>query len=153
MSNLQTLNNVTIDIFEDDGLNIVDVFLEPDIGTCERVVQNDPFPLEIKGTLSWSCDIPTLVDPSSFDLILDVFISGVETQEPQGTRTIRYEIRVPGEEDPIIIIEQTIDVNDEDTGCSIARAGTRNLSFFAVMALIPGFLLIRRIRRIRRKYS
>jgi len=151
LSNLQTLNNVTIDIFEDEGLNITDAFLEPEIGECDRVVQNDPFPLEVKGRLAWSCDIPTLVDPSSFDLILDVFISGIETEEPSGQRTIRYEVRVPGDEDPILIIEQTIDVNDEDTGCSIAKAGTRNLSFLAVMALIPGLILLRRIRRSRGK--
>jgi len=53
--------------------------------------------------------------------------------------------------DPLIVL-QLFRVVDEDTGCTLAAAGTRSYGTLAVFALIPGLVLLRIFtRRLRRK--
>jgi len=77
---------------------------------------------------------------------------GVETKEPRGSRVIQLIIRSDEFINNPLIGFITIIVQDKDTGCTLAPAGTRDLGIWAVFALIPGLVLLRLFtRRLRRK--
>ena len=88
---------------------------------------------------------------SSVDLIVDVFASGIETSDGDNQRFVKYVLDAPELINPLTIA-QLFQVVDEDTGCTLASAGTRNMGTLAVFALIPGLVLLRIFtRRLRRK--
>ncbi len=146
----QNLSVLTIFISADEGLEIQNAFLEPNIGNCVEVGDGGPFPLNDE-TIQFTCTIANFNMGSSVDLVVDVFASGIATTDDDVNRFVLYKLVGPELDEPLIILQGFI-VVDEDTGCTLAAAGTRNFGTLAVFALIPGLVLLRIFtRRLRRK--
>ena len=144
-TNSNNLNNLTIDIFEDDGLDITNVIIEPNIGSCAQVVQEDDL-VVAKEVLSFICTIPFLADGATFDLIIDVFIDARNEPNLENSRTIEFVINSPQFSQPLIAFTSLL-VTDNGQGCTLAAPGARSFGTLAVFALIPGLVLLRIFRR------
>ena len=142
----RNLNNLTIDIFEDDGLQIMNAIIEPNIGSCSMALQAESIEVVAKEVLSYICSIPFLADDASFDLILDVFIESRNNPDLENSRTIQFVINSTEFTQPLIGFTRVL-VTDNGQGCTVAAAGTRNMGTLAVFALIPGLVLLRIFRR------
>ena len=139
------LSNIVIEILEDDGLDIINMIIEPNVGSCQAVVQEAEIS-EAKEVLSFVCNVPFLAAGESFDMIMDVFIESRNNPDLENSRVIEFDINASQFTQELIAFVSVL-VTDNGQGCTVAAAGSRNMGTLAVFALIPGLVLLRIFRR------